>query len=167
MSDIKKELERYARNNYTRKEIIQRLQKDGFDISQINEEMSKEMEASEDRIVMNMLYFFPSVIYILILIVISMLGISKLDSYVGKGACFLALIALVVLTYQYYKEKPNAIFVVSVALFAGLAFVIVALGIRLMYDFKIPFLNYWSIPFIALYTYFFGKENFSLYKDVK
>ena len=85
MSDIKKEIERYSRNNYLRKEIIERLQRDGFDINEINEELSKQIEEGEDRIVMNMLYFFPSFMYILFLVFLAMFEVSDIENIAGKG----------------------------------------------------------------------------------
>jgi len=164
MKDIKKEIERYTRNNYPRKEIIQRLERDGFDISEINEEMSQEMEAAEDRIVMNMLYFFPSILYILVLVLISMLGISKIDSIVGKAICSSALVVLLILGYQYYRERKITFLIVSVLMYIGLAALFIACAARIANDFKIPLLNYFSMAFGVLYLYFFAKENMWIYK---
>lgn len=164
MKDLKKEIERYTRNNYPRKEIIQRLERDGFDISEINEEMSQEMEAAEDRIVMNMLYFFPSILYILVLVLISMLGISKIDNIAGKVASFVVLVGLLVLGYHYYREKKVTFLIVSVLMYIGLASLFVACAARIANDFKIPLLNYFTMAFGVLYLYFFAKENLWIYK---
>ena len=164
MKDIRKEIERYTRNNYPRKEIIQRLERDGFDISEINEEMSQEMEAAEDRIVMNVLYFFPSILYILVLVLISMLGISKIDSMIGKAICSSALVALLILGYQYYRERKITFLIVSVLMYIGLVALVIACAARIANDFKIPLLNYFSMAFGVLYLYFFAKENLWIYK---
>lgn len=167
MKDIKKELERYTRNNYLRKEIIERLQNDGFDISEINEEMSKQMEEAEDRIVMNMLYFFPSFLYILLLAFLSMFGINSIENLVGKAVSFIALIAIIVLGYKYYRESKASFLVVAILMYAGLAFLIISCAARIALDFKIPFVNYFTVFFGALYLYFFAKENLWVYKSLK
>lgn len=167
MKDIQKEIERYTRNNYLRKEIIERLKNDGFDISEINDEMSKQIEQAEDRIVMNMLYFFPSFLYILLLVFLSMLGINSVESIFGKVSCALALIALIFLGYKYYREKKFSFLFVSILMYAGLTFLVGACAARIALDFKIPFLNYFSMSFGAIYLYFFAKENLYVYKTTK
>jgi cation transport ATPase len=167
MRDIKKELERYTRNNYLRKEIIERLQNDGFDITEINEEMSKQMEEAEDRIVMNMLYFFPSFLYILLLAFLSMYGINTIDSIVGKALSFLALIAIIVLGYKYYRESKVSFLIVAITMYAGLAFLFIACAARIALEYKIPFVNYAVMAFGAVYLYFFAKENLWVYKSIK
>lgn len=167
MKDIKKEIERYSRNNYLRTEIIERLQRDGFDINEINDEMSQQIEAGEDRIVMNMLYFFPSFMYVLLLILLSMFGVSSIENTFGKIGIFLAFIGFLILGYQFYKEKKLTFLMVSILMYAGLVFIFIAFALRLSNGFMIPFLNYFTMPFGALYLYFFGKENFTMYKELK
>lgn len=167
MKDIKKEIERYSRNNYLRKEIIERLQRDGFDINEINEEMSQQIEAGEDRIVMNMLYFFPSFMFVLLLILLSMFGVSRIDSIIGKIGAFVALVGFMTLGYQFYREKKITFLIVSILMYVALAFLFIAFALRLSNGFTIPFLNYFTMPFGALYLYFFGKENLTIYKGLK
>lgn len=167
MKDIKKELERYTRNNYLKKEIIERLKNDGFDISEINEEMSKQMEEAEDRIVMNMLYFFPSFLYIILLAFLSMLGINSIESLFGKALSFVALVAIIVLGYKYYRESKVSFLIITILMYAGLAFLFVACAARIALEFKIPFVNYVIMAFGALYLYFFAKENLWMYKSMK
>lgn len=166
MKDIKKEIERYSSNNYLRKEIIERLQRDGFDIAEINEEMSQQIEAGEDRIVMNMLYFFPSFMYVLLLFLLSIYGVINAKGGMKIG-CAVAMIGLVYLGYSYYREKINSFFILSVLMYAGLVFILVACALRIANDFKIPFLNYFTMAFGALYLYFFAKENWIIFKDLK
>lgn len=167
MKDIKKEIERYSRNNYIRKEIIERLQRDGFDINEINDEMSKQIEAGEDRIVMNMLYFFPSFMFVLLLILLSMFGVSRIDTVFGKIGAFVALVGFMILGYQFYREKKITFLIVSVLMYVALAFLFVAFALRLSNGFTIPFLNYFTMPFGALYLYFFAKENYAIYRELK
>ena len=167
MKDIKKELERYTRNNYLKKEIIERLKNDGFDISEINEEMSKQMEDAEDRIVMNMLYFFPSFLYLILLAFLSMFGISSIDSLFGKALSFVALVAIIVLGYKYYRESRSSFLVVTILMYSGLVFLVVACAARIALEFRIPFVNYVVIALGALYLYFFAKENLWMYKSMK
>lgn len=167
MSDIKKEIERYSRNNYLRKEIIERLQRDGFDINEINEELSKQIEEGEDRIVMNMLYFFPSFMYILFLVFLAMFEVSDIENIAAKGLCFVAVIGLIYLGYHYYRESKTSFLIVSILMYGGLVFLAIACAARLSMDYRIPFVNYFTIPFAAIYLYFFAKENYTIYKSIR
>lgn len=166
MKDIKKEIERYSSNNYLRKEIIERLERDGFDIAEINDEMSQQIEAGEDRIVTNMFYFFPSFMYLLLLFLLAIYGVLNLKDGMKIG-CAVAIIGIVYLGYSYYREKKNSFLIVSILMYAGLVFNIIACALRLANDFRIPFLNYFAMAFGALYLYFFAKENWTIFKDKK
>lgn len=165
MKDLKKEVERYSRNNYTRKETIERLTLDGFDISEINEEMSKLMDAADDRNFVNMIYFFPSFVYLFILVVLSILGISVFSSYALKGIAFLGLVGVVVTAFYYYKESKKAVMVVTVLLLLGFLFSIGAFFMRLILHFEIPIFNYWVMIPAGLFTLLFAKLNYEFYKE--
>lgn len=167
MKDIKKEIERYSRNNYLRKEIIERLQRDGFDITEINEEMSQQIEAGEDRIVMNMLYFFPSFMYLLLLVLLSLFGIISVEGTGVRIISFVTFVGVLYLGHSYYREKKKSFLIVSLSMYAGLAFLFIACALRVTNDVKIPFLNYFTMAFGALYLYFFAKENWTIYKELK
>lgn len=165
MKDIKKEIERYSRNNYTRKETIERLTMEGFDISEINKEMEKQMDAADDRIVLNMIYFFPSFVYLFILVVLAILGINVLPTLALKSLSFLALVGIVLTSVFYYKENKKAVLVVAVLLALGFLFSIYALFARLVLHFEIPFFTYWAIVPTALFTPLFAKLNYEFYKE--
>lgn len=165
MKDIKKEIERYSRNNYTRKETIERLTMEGFDISEINKEMEKQMDAADDRIVLNMIYFFPSFVYLFILVVLAILGINVLSTLALKSISFLALIGIVLTAIFYYKENKKAVLIVAVLLASGFLFSIYALFARLVLHFEIPFFTYWLIVPTALFTSLFAKLNYEFYKE--
>jgi len=167
MKDLKKEVERYTRNNYLRKEIIERLKNDGFNISEINEEMSQQMEQAEDRIVMNMLHFFPSFLYVLLLFFLSVFAILNIESLFGKGLSVIASVAILVLGYKYYRESKFTFLVVAILMYAGLAFLIISCAARIALDFKIPFVNYFTVFFGVFYLYFFAKENIWVFKRLK
>lgn len=167
MKDIKKEIERYSRNNYLRKEIIERLQRDGFDIAEINNEMSQQIEAGEDRIVMNMFYFFPSFMYVLLLFLLSIFGIINFEGMGIRIASSLAFIGILFLGHSYYREKKKSFLIVSLLMYAGLAFIFIACALRVTKDIRIPFLNYFVMVFGAFYLYFFAKENWTIYKELK
>ena len=167
MKDLKKELERYARNNYTKSETIERLKQDGFDISEINAHMADQLDEAQDRIFLNMFYFFPTFIYLISLVVFSILGISAFENLVFKGLSFVALIAVIFTTYQYYKEKANAVLIVNFLVFAGLAFLIYALAMRFATGLEIPLLNYYTIIPAAVILSFIGWINYGYYKEIK
>jgi len=167
MKDLKKELERYAKNNYTKSETIERLKHDGFDISEINAHMADQLDEAQDRIFLNMFYFFPTFVYLLSLVVLSMLGMSAFENYAFKGLSFLALIAVVFTTYNYYREKANIILVVAFLLYSGLAFLIYALVMRISTGLEIPLLNYYTIIPSAIIIFFMARANYSYYKEVK
>ncbi len=165
MKDIKKEIERYSRNNYTRKETIERLTMDGFDITEINEEMSKQMDAADDRNILNMIYFFPSFVYLFILVVLGILGINILSSSVLKALAFLVLIGILFTAFYYYKENKKAVLVVTILLILGFLFSIGAFFMRLLMNFEIPFFTYWLIIPSAFFTFLFAKLNYEFYKE--
>jgi len=167
MKDLKKELERYARNNYTKSETIERLKHDGFDISEINAHMAEQLDEAQDRIFLNMFYFFPTFIYLLSLVIFSMLGISAFENLAYKGLSFLALIVFVFTTYQYYKEKAKSIIFVTFLLYIGFLFLIYALAARIITGLEIPLLNYWTIVPSAILLFFMGRINYSYYKEIK
>jgi len=165
MKDLKKELERYTRNNYTRKETIERLTMEGFDVSKINEEMSKQLDAADDRIVLNMIYFFPSFIYLFVLMVVAMFFINVLDSVAFKAFAFVVLLAIAFIAIRYYKEKKDAILSVAVLLSGGFIFSAYALITRIFFHTEIPFFTYWAIIPVGFITYFLAKLNYELYKE--
>lgn len=165
MKDLKKELERYTRNNYTRKETIERLTMEGFDVSEINEEMSKQLDAADDRIVLNMIYFFPSFIYLFVLMVVAMFFINVLDSLAFKALAFVVLLAIAFIAIRYYKEKKDAILSVAVLLSGGFLFSAYALITRIFLHTEIPFFTYWAIIPVGIITYFLAKLNYELYKE--
>lgn len=165
MKDIKKEIERYSRNNYTRKETIERLTMDGFDITEINEEMSKQMDAADDRNILNMIYFFPSFVYLFILAVLAILGINILSSSILKLLVFLVLISILFTAFYYYKENKKAVLVVTILLLLGFLFSIGAFFMRMLMNFEIPFFTYWLIIPTALFTFLFAKLNYEFYKE--
>lgn len=166
MKDLKKEIERYAKNNYTKSETIERLKQDGFDISEINAHMTNQLDDAQDRIFLNMFYFFPTFVYLMSLVIFSMLGISVFENLALKGLSFVALVAIIFTTYYYYKEKANAIITVLFLLFSGFAFLIYALAMRLATGFEIPLLNYYTIIPSLVIISFIGWINYGYYKEI-
>ena len=165
MKDLKKEVERYTRNNYTRSETIERLKNDGFDISEINAHLAEQLDEAQDRIFLNIFYFFPTFVYLFTLVLISLLCITS-DSFVIKISSILALIGILFTTFKYYKENPVAILFVVILQYAGFAFLICAFGARLISDLKIPFLNFVTIIPLAIITFFLAKANYGYYKEI-
>lgn len=167
MKDLKKEVERYARNNYTRSETIERLKNDGFDISEINIHLAEQLDEAQDRIFLNMFYFFPTFVYLFSLMLFSIFFSITFENFAIKIISFISLVGIIFTTYKYYKEDRFAVFFVSILQYFAFAFLIYAFGVRLISGLKIPFLNYWVIVPLAVITFFMAKANYSYYKEIR
>lgn len=162
-NDIKNEIERYAKNNYPKREVIDRLLRDGYDQAEIDANIAV-LDIVEERNGINMFYFFPSLVYLLILVVFSLYTAYNSETVLVQFLSYASALSLVLLAVSYCRENKQSYIVTAVLQGGGFLFLVVAFFGRLFFIFTVPFLPYTIMVFGILILYFLMKGNFGLYK---
>jgi hypothetical protein len=108
--NIKTEIDRYLKYNYSKKDVIAYLKRDGFSDTEIKENISVFNKADSNYF-SNVLHFLPALLF-LILTTLSLLGLFYSEEHqIKKVGFLLTIVALIYTTFGFCKNRP--IFIIT------------------------------------------------------
>lgn len=165
-NDIKNEIERYAKYNYPKREVIDRLLRDGYDQAEIDANIAV-LDVVEEQNGINIFYFFPSLVYLLVLVVFSLYTAYNSETSLVQFLSYASALSLVLLAVSYCRENKQSYLVTAVLQGGGFLFLVASFFGRLFSVFAVPLLSYTIMVFGILILYFLMKGNLGLYKKGK
>jgi hypothetical protein len=130
--DIQTEIDRYLKYNYSKKDVIAYLKRDGFSDSEIKENIAV-FNKVDSNYFSNVLHFLPALLF-LILTILSTLGhfYSEQDT-LKKGSFIIISLVLVYFAIGFCRNKPffiltTAILILISTLYYSYVFFIVSEG---------------------------------------
>lgn len=131
-SNIQKEIDRYLKYNYSKRDVIAFLKKDGYSDSEIKENISV-FNKVDSNYFSNILHFLPALLFLL-LTILSTIGrfYSEEDNLIKGSYTFLTLV-LIYFTIGFCKNKPfyiisTAVLILISTLYYSYVFFIVSEG---------------------------------------
>lgn len=165
-NDIKNEIDRYARNNYPKREVVERLLRDGYSQEEIDANIAV-LDVVEEQNGINTFYFFPSLVYLLVLVVFSLYTAYDSETVIVQFLGYASALSLVLLVMSYCREKRQSYLVTAVLQGGGVLFLVVAFFGRLFSVFAVPYLPYAVMVLGILLLYFLMKGNYDLFRTPK
>lgn len=111
--NIKTEIDRYLKYNYSKKDVIVYLKRDGFSDAEIKENISVFNKADSNYF-SNVLHFFPALLF-LILTTLSILGVFYSEEHLLKKiGLIITTIALIYIAIGFCKNRPIFIITTSI-----------------------------------------------------
>ncbi|WP_395063876.1 hypothetical protein [Flavobacterium sp.] len=114
--NIKKEIERYLKYNYSKRDVLTYLKRDGYSDEEIKEN-SSVFNSVDRNYLDNVLYFLPALLFLILTILVS-LGRFYADENTINKTLYLTLSGILVyITFGFCKNKPKYIIATAILIF--------------------------------------------------
>ncbi len=128
-NNIKTEIERYLKYNYSKKDVMTYLKRDGFSDAEIAEN-STIFNKVDSNYFNNALHFLPALLFLILTILAALGRFYSAEDTLPKIANILLVVILVSITIGFSKNKPKfiiatAVLIVVSSLYYGYLFFIV------------------------------------------
>jgi hypothetical protein len=141
-SNIQKEIDRYLKYNYSKRDVIAFLKRDGYSDSEIKENISV-FNKVDSNYFSNILLFLPALLFLL-LTILSTIGrfYSEADNLI-KGSYLILTLVLIYFTIGFCKNKTfyiisTAVLILISTLYYSYVFFIVSEGDEFGFSLSIP-----------------------------
>ena len=128
-NDIKTEIERYLKYNYSKKDVMKYLKRDGFSDAEIAEN-STIFNKVDSNYFNNALHFLPALLFLILTILAALGRFYSAEDTLQKIVNILLVVILVSITIGFSKNKPKfiiataALIVVSTLYYSYLFFIV-------------------------------------------
>lgn len=114
--DIKKEIERYLKYNYSKSDVMTYLKRDGYSDEEIKENISV-FNKVDSNYLNNVLYFLPALLFLILTILVSLGRFYSDENTIIKAAYLIFSGILVYITFGFCKNKPKFIIATAALIF--------------------------------------------------
>ena len=128
-NDIKTEIERYLKYNYSKKDVMTYLKRDGFSDAEIAENITI-FNKVDSNYFNNVLHFLPALLFLILTILAALGRFYSAEDTLQKIVNILLVVILVYITIGFSKNKPKfiiataALIVVSALYYSYLFFIV-------------------------------------------
>ena len=128
-NDIKIEIERYLKYNYSKKDVMTYLKRDGFSDAEIAENITI-FNKVDSNYFNNALHFLPALLFLILTILAALGRFYSAEDTLQKIVNILLVVILVYITIGFSKNKPKfiiataALIVVSALYYSYLFFIV-------------------------------------------
>jgi hypothetical protein len=162
--DIKKEIERYLKYNYSKNDVLIHLKRDGFSDDEIKEHISV-FNKVDSNYMTNIMYFLPALLFLILTILVSLGRFYSDEVTVTKSLYLISAGILIFISIGFCKNKPNfivatAVLILISSLYYSYSFFIVPQVDEFGFSLSIPS----KIGVIILHL-FMLKGSYKIYKE--
>ena len=149
--DIKKEIERYYKSNYSKRIAIQRLLEEGFTQEEINEHIAIFNHVDTDYFD-TLSYFFPGLVFLIMVFMATVYSAYDFNNYLLKFLFITIAASIIYIIKLYYQNKTIAkliTLVLTILSLAAILYLYVSHSIKL-----VPFVVFISFNTLILLSVF-------------
>lgn len=163
--DIKVEIDRYLKYNYSKKDVIAYLKRDGFSDSEIKENIAV-FNKVDSNYFSNVLHFLPALLFLIFTILSTLARFYSEQDTLKKGSFIIITLVLVYFTIGFCRNKPFFILITALlisvsALYYSYVFFIISEGDEFGFTLSIP--SKIAILFLHILTL---RGSYKMYKAV-
>jgi len=164
--DIKKEIERYLKYNYSKKDVKIYLKRDGFSDAEIDENITI-FNKVDSNYFNNIFYFLPALLFLILTILVTLGNFYSEENTLKKVSFIIISLVLVYFSIGFCKNKP--FFIVATALLISISTIYYCFAFFIISDtdefgFSLSILSKLAILFLHLLTL---RGTYKIYKEAK
>jgi hypothetical protein len=164
--DIKKEIERYLKYNYSKKDVKTYLKRDGFSDAEIDENITI-FNKVDSNYFNNIFYFLPALLFLILTILVTLGNFYSEENTLKKVSFIIISLVLVYFSIGFCKNKP--FFIVATALLISISTIYYCFALFIISDtdefgFSLSILSKLAILFLHLLTL---RGTYKIYKEAK
>ncbi|RZK10404.1 MAG: hypothetical protein EOO46_10855 [Flavobacterium sp.] len=164
--EIDKEIERYLKYNYAKKDIITRLLNDGFSESEINDKIENAPFSGSYSENENIILFFPTIIILILLSIRLVVGVFQNIEIAPKILCLALSTIIITLTVGYFKGNILAVKIVIALLSIIVLWIFISMLSQLFdFHFHLAYPYQFKFPAIVLLVWFIS-NNISYHSSI-
>ncbi|MFM7017679.1 hypothetical protein [Flavobacterium sp.] len=140
--NIQKEIDRYLKYNYSKRDVIAFLKRDGYSDSEIKENISV-FNKVDSNYFSNILHFLPALLFLLLTILCIVSCFYSEEDNLIKGSYLILTLVLIYFSFGFCKNKPfyiisTAVLILISTLYYSYVFFIVSEGDEFGFSLSIP-----------------------------